>query len=157
VFEAAKLAAKERAATVGGEFAQAKERRPGLLNQRTVALHERTRPGQPQVIGNKGGVGNGVAVEEHEVGAGGPGDGEVKDARAAEAGVLLPNPGARERLPGRPGFKGSAGSRCANPSICASVSSLEPSFTSTISYLLPRASATALTRRQVSGSTALSL
>src|ERR1035438_6448435 len=109
VFEAAKLAAKERAATVGGEFAQAKERRPGLLNQRTVALHERTRPRQPQVIGNKGGVGNGVAVEEHEVGAGGPGDGEVKDARAAEAGVLLPNPGAREGLLGSPGFKGGAG------------------------------------------------
>ena len=109
VFEAAKLAAKERAAAVGGEIAQAKERRPSLLNQRAVALDERAGSRQPQVIGHKGGVGDGVAVQEHQVGAGGAGDGEVQDARAAEAGVLLPDPGAREGLLRRPAFKGGAG------------------------------------------------
>ena len=74
-----------------------------------MALDERARSRQPQVIGHEGGVGDGVAVQEHQVGAGGPGDGEVQDAGAAEAGVLLPNPGAGEGLPGRPAFKGGAG------------------------------------------------
>ena len=42
-------------------------------------------------------------------GAGCAGDGEVQDARPAEAGVLLPNPAARQSLPCSPAFKDGTG------------------------------------------------